>query len=89
MPACSTAHARTSLPRGVTAVTGVVGVALGGSRAGGDHAPEPGVELACITAPVGRRCLRALAREVTSAEVEVTEPAPGAVPYPVDGMILG
>ena len=60
----------------MTAVAGVVGVALGGSRASGDHAPDSGVDLGlCYGTPLDVAVLRALAREVTGADIEVTEPS--------------
>jgi predicted nucleotidyltransferase len=63
------------LAQRLTAVTGVVGVALGGSRARGDHAPDSGVDLGlCYRTPLDVAVLRALAREVTGADIKVTEP---------------
>ena len=50
-------------------------MALGGSRARGDHAPDSGVDLGpCYRTPLDVTVLRALAREVTGADIEVTEP---------------
>jgi hypothetical protein len=48
---------------------------MGGGRARGDHAPSSGVDLGlCYRTPLDVAVLRALAREVTGADIEVTEP---------------
>lgn len=69
-------HARLhELAQRVTAVPGVVGVALGGSRARGDHGPDSDVDLGLYyRPPLDVVALRALAHEVTGVHVEVTEP---------------
>jgi predicted nucleotidyltransferase len=59
----------------LTSVEGVVGVVLGGSRARGDHGPDSDVDLGLYyRPPLDVAALRALAQEVTGADVEVTEP---------------
>ncbi len=68
----------------LTAVPGIVGVALGGSRARGDHVADSDVDLGLYyRPPLDVVVLRALAREVSRADVEVTEPG-GWGPW-VDG----
>ena len=63
------------LAQRLVAVPGVVGVALGGSRARGDHAPDSDVDLGLYyRPPLDVAGLRVLARHVTGGDVEVTEP---------------
>lgn len=63
------------LAQRLTAVPGVVGVVLGGSRARGDHTPDSDVDLGLYyRPPLDIAALRVLARQVTGAAVEVTEP---------------
>lgn len=72
------------LAQRLVAVSEVVGVTLGGSRARGDHGQESDVDLGLYYRPtLDVAALRALARNVTGAEVEVTEPG-GWGPW-VDG----
>ena len=68
----------------LAAVGGVVGVCLGGSRARGTHSPTSDWDLGLYyRPPLDTAALRALAAELTGAEVEVTEPG-GWGPW-VDG----
>ncbi|WP_311765279.1 nucleotidyltransferase domain-containing protein [Streptomyces zingiberis] len=68
----------------LTAVGGVAGVCLGGSRATGTHRPDSDVDLGLYyRPPLDTRALRRLASELTGGPVEVTEPG-GWGPW-VDG----
>ncbi|MBY8881460.1 nucleotidyltransferase domain-containing protein [Actinacidiphila acidipaludis] len=68
----------------LAAVDGVVGVCLGGSRARGTHHPDSDVDLGLYyRKPLDTGALRALAAELTGADVAVTEPG-GWGPW-VDG----
>jgi predicted nucleotidyltransferase len=63
------------MAQGLTAVPGVVGVVLGGSRARGEHAPDSDVDLGLYyRPPLDVAALRDLAQEVTGAPVAATEP---------------
>ncbi len=63
MPGCVDDARPHQLAQRLTAVTGVVGVALGGSRARGDHATDSGVDVRlCYRTPLDVAVLRALAR---------------------------
>lgn len=63
------------LAQRLVAVPGVVGVALGGSRARGDHGPDSDVDLGLYyRPPLDVAGLRVLARQVTGEDVDVTEP---------------
>jgi hypothetical protein len=63
------------LARRLTAVHGVVGVLLGGSRARGDHTPESDVDLGLYYRhPLDVRALGELAREVDGPGGVVTQP---------------
>ena len=69
---------------GLATVGGVVGVALGGSRARGDHTPASDVDLGLYyRQPLDVAGLTALAHEVAGPSAEVTEPG-GWGPW-VDG----
>ncbi|NJP88790.1 nucleotidyltransferase domain-containing protein [Nonomuraea sp. FMUSA5-5] len=68
----------------LAAVPGVVAVALGGSRARGTHRPDSDIDLGLYyRGELDVAGLRALAREVTGEETDVTEPG-GWGPW-VDG----
>ncbi|GHF71089.1 hypothetical protein GCM10010218_60530 [Streptomyces mashuensis] len=68
----------------LTAVGGVVGVCLGGSRARGTHGPDSDYDLGLYyRPPLDTAALRLLAAELTGDTVEVTEPG-GWGPW-VDG----
>lgn len=68
----------------LAAVSGVVGVCLGGSRARGTHGPDSDFDLGLYyRAPLDTAALRLLAAELTGEPVEVTEPG-GWGPW-VDG----
>ncbi|AQZ70263.1 DNA polymerase subunit beta [[Actinomadura] parvosata subsp. kistnae] len=68
----------------LAAVPGVVAVALGGSRARGTHRPDSDIDLGLYyRGDLDVAGLRALAREVTGEETDVTEPG-GWGPW-VDG----
>ncbi|MGW6732306.1 nucleotidyltransferase domain-containing protein [Streptomyces sp. NPDC055013] len=68
----------------LTAVSGVVGVCLGGSRARGTHRPESDYDLGLYyRPPLDTDALRLLAAELTGEPVDVTEPG-GWGPW-VDG----
>ena len=69
---------------GLAEVDGIVGVVLGGSRARGDHTPASDIDLGLYyRPPLDVSGLAALARDVTGAPVEMTEPG-GWGPW-VDG----
>ena len=73
-----------ALAQRLTAVPGVIGVTLGGSRARGDHGPDSDVDLGLYyRPPLDVAGLRELARAVTGGDVEVTDP--GAWGSWVDG----
>ena len=77
-------HRLAGVAAALAEVDGVVGVSLGGSRARGTQAPDSDVDLGLYyRPPLDTRALRALARELTGREVEVTEPG-GWGPW-VDG----
>jgi Nucleotidyltransferase domain/Domain of unknown function (DUF4037) len=64
----------TSLAGRLTAVDGVVGVVLGGSRARGDHTPDSDVDLGLYyRADLDIAALAAIARDVAGPDAEVTE----------------
>lgn len=64
-----------ALARRLTAVPGIVGVTLGGSRARGDHLPESDVDLGLYyRPPLDVAALGDLAREVAGTEVALTQP---------------
>lgn len=68
----------------LTAVSGVVGVCLGGSRASGTHRPDSDYDLGLYyRPPLDTDALRLLAAELTGEPVDVTEPG-GWGPW-VDG----
>jgi predicted nucleotidyltransferase len=64
-----------TLAEGIAAVPGIVGVALGGSRARGEHAAESDVDLGLYyRPPLDVQALGALARRVAGPDAEVTVP---------------
>ncbi|HEY0698485.1 MAG TPA: nucleotidyltransferase domain-containing protein, partial [Micromonospora sp.] len=72
------------LARRITAVPGIVGVLLGGSRARGDHTLESDVDLGLYyRPPLDVATLTALARQVAGPDATLTEPG-GWGPW-VDG----
>ncbi|MEV4803182.1 nucleotidyltransferase domain-containing protein [Nonomuraea sp. NPDC049421] len=72
------------IARRLAAVHGVVAVTLGGSRARGTHRPDSDIDLGLYyRGPLAVHDLRALAREITGHETDVTEPG-GWGPW-VDG----
>ena len=72
------------MARELTAVTGVVGAVLGGSRARGDHTADSDFDLGLYyRPPLDVAALRALAVEVAGPAATVTEPG-GWGPW-VDG----
>ncbi|MFD6551244.1 nucleotidyltransferase domain-containing protein [Streptomyces sp. NPDC058398] len=74
----------TEIANRLAEVDGVVGVCLGGSRAGGTHAPDSDFDLGLYyRPPLDTAALRLLAARLTGGPVEVTEPG-GWGPW-VDG----
>ena len=64
----------TALAERLTAVEGVVGVVLGGSRARGDHTPDSDVDLGLYyQGDLDIAALGAIARDVAGPDAEVTE----------------
>ena len=64
----------TSLAGRLTAVEGVVGVVLGGSRARGEHTPDSDVDLGLYCqGDLDIAALAAIARDVAGPDAEVTE----------------
>jgi predicted nucleotidyltransferase len=80
----STVDQLVELAHRLTAIGGVIGVCLGGSRARGTHRPDSDFDLGLYyRPPLDTAALRLLAAEVTGDAIEVTEPG-GWGPW-VDG----